>query len=90
MNNRVFSKWSGTFAEFSEFSGESLKHELGSVQGSALLPLSLWPCGIISVFYTGDPGSQPHNANFLFYLFFFVTEFRENSNERHKCRQLKY
>ena len=50
-------KWSGTFIEFSEFrefreSEESLKHELGSVQGSALLPLSLWSSGIISVSYT--------------------------------------
>ena len=36
MNIGVFSKWSGTFIEFSEFSKfreseESLKHELGSI-----------------------------------------------------------
>ena len=47
----VFSKWSGTFIDFSEFreSEESLKHEFGSVKGSALLPVSLWSSGIISV-----------------------------------------
>ena len=66
-----FSKWNGTFIEFSEFreSEESLKHELGSVQGSAVLPVPLWSSGIISVSYTGDPVFQPHNACFYFILF---------------------
>ena len=64
--NGVFSEWSGTFIEFSEFREYegSLKHKLGSVKGSALLPVSLWSSGIISVSYKGDLGSQSHNPHF--------------------------
>ena len=36
----------------------SLKHEFGSVYRSALLLVSLWSSGIISVSYTGDMGSN--------------------------------
>ena len=78
-NNGVFSKWSRTFIEFSEFreSEKSLKHELGSILGSALLPVSLWSSGIIFVSYTGDHGFQPHNPHFWFLTFW------ENSNMSH-------
>ena len=84
----VFSKWSRTFIEFREFkeSEKSLRHELHSVQGSALLHVSLWDSGIISVSYTGGPGFQS-NLPFDFYIFLSlnsansVKTLRENSNE---------
>ena len=65
----VFSKWSRTFIEFSEFrdfreSEKSLRYELGSVSGSALLPVALWLSGRVSVSYTGDPGFQLYNLPF--------------------------
>ena len=60
---RVFSKKSRTFIEFRE-SEKSLRHELGSVQGSALLPVTLWVSGRVSVSYTGGPGFQPCNLIF--------------------------
>ena len=62
----VFSKWSRTFAEFSEFweSEKSLRHEFGSVQCSALLPVTLWLSGRVPVSHTGDPGFQPCNLPF--------------------------
>ena len=64
MLNGVFSKWSRTFIEFSEFrkfreSEKSLRRELGSVQGYALLLVALWMGGRVSVSYTGGPGSNP-------------------------------
>ena len=67
----VFSKWRKTFIEFSEFrkfreSDKSLRHELGSVQGSALSSVSLWDYGIISLNYTGCPGFQSYNLPFDF------------------------
>ena len=44
------------FSDFRE-SEKSLKHELGSILESALLPVSLWYSGIISVSYRGaNPG----------------------------------
>ena len=65
----VFSKWSITFIEFSELreyreSEKSLRYELGSVKGSALLPVVLWLSGRVSVSYTGGPGFQPSNPPF--------------------------
>ena len=82
--NGIFSKLSGTFIEFSKFreSEESLKHELGSVWRSALLHVSLWSSGNISVSYTGDPGFHLHNPHFWFLIFMSlnsVKTFRENS-----------
>ena len=82
-NNGVFSKWSRTFIKFSQFrefreSEKSLRHELGSVQGSALLTVALWLSGTVSVSYTGGPRFQPSYPPFGF-LIFFVTEFSEFS-----------
>ena len=69
LDNGVFSKWSRTFVEFTGFrefreSEKSLRHELGSVLGSALLPVALWLSGRVSVSYTGDPRFQPCNFSF--------------------------
>ena len=55
LNGTELSLNSVKFSKFRE-SEESLKHELGSVFGSALLPVSLWSSGIISVSYIGDLG----------------------------------
>ena len=41
---------------------------MGSVKGSALLHVSLWDSGIISVSYTGGPGFQSCNLPFDFFL----------------------
>ena len=42
--NEGFPKWRGSFTEFIEFceSYKSLKHELGLVQRSRLLPVTWW------------------------------------------------
>ena len=44
------------FSEFSKFreSDKSLKHDLGSILGSSLLPMSCWLSGNIQVSYKRD------------------------------------
>ena len=57
--------------EFSELSecNESLKHELGSMSGSSLLPVSSWCCASISVSYR-------RGFRFEYYFYkLFATEF---------------
>ena len=72
----VFLKWSRTFIEISKFreSEKSLKHELGSILGSSLLPVSLWHSGITSVSCTKDSGFKYSNS-----FNYFVIEFSEFS-----------
>ena len=55
-----------TFIEFSEFreSEKSLKHELGSIEGSSLLPVSLWHMQ----WY--HPVSLSHTAILLIFIIF--------------------
>ena len=91
-----FPKWSRTFIKFSEFREseefsefrefeKSLEHELGSVEGSALLPMSLWYSGIISVSYTGDHGIQSSNPPFWLLIILPLNSktFRENAITPH-------
>ena len=88
--NGVFPKWSRTSIEFNEFSKfreseKSLKHDLGLIQLSSHLAVSLWHSGRISVSHTGNSGFE--YSNLLKIILFLslnslnsVRTFRENSN----------
>ena len=53
-----------------------LKHELGPIQLSSLLVMSLWSSGRVSVSHAGDSGFE---SGYLFkIIIFFVTEFSES------------
>ena len=87
----LFSKWRRTFIEFSEFrelreSQKSLRLQYKVVQYKDLLCyiVSLWYSGLISVSYTGDPGFQPCNLPFDFFLVTLFGKFSENIREDRK------
>ena len=63
--------------EFRE-SNKSLKHELGSDEGSSVLVVSLWQSGRISVSHMGGSGFE-HRSNPSLKHYHFVTEFTEFS-----------
>ena len=70
------------FTEFRE-SDKSLKHELGWIYISSLLPVSSWHCSDISVLYTRDSRFKYSNPFDLTFFVIKVVAFSENIEGKH-------